>query len=83
MIYYAFTKKNKRLTDEGIIGTKNYWGDHYFQYRTSLSSRIIEEIKKHIGKNFQITMHDVMIIILMDWQSLFLNYIIHIDLMHA
>ena len=52
VIYYAFTKKNKRLTDEGIIGTKNYWRDHYFQYRTSLSSRIIEEIKKAYRKNF-------------------------------
>ena len=60
VIYYAFTKKNKRLTDEGIIGTKNYWRDHYFQYRTSLSSRIIEE------KIFPTIMHDVMIIILMD-----------------
>lgn len=52
VIYYAFTKKNKRLTDEGIIGTKNYWRDHYFQYRTSLSSRIIEEIKKAYRKIF-------------------------------
>ncbi|RHD11162.1 hypothetical protein DW810_17285 [Phocaeicola vulgatus] len=65
VIYYAFTKKNKRLTDEGIIGTKNYWRDHYFQYRTSLSSRIIEEIKKAYTK-FSTIMHDVMIIILMD-----------------
>lgn len=66
VIYYAFTKKNKRLTDEGIIGTKNYWRDHYFQYRTSLSSRIIEEIKKAYRKIFPTIMHDVMIIILMD-----------------
>jgi glycosyltransferase involved in cell wall biosynthesis len=52
VIYYAFTKKNKRLSDEGVIGTKVYWRDYYFQYRTSLSSRIIEEVKKTCRKNF-------------------------------
>ena len=52
VVYHAFTEKKKRLSDEGIAGSRNYWGDNYFQYRVSLGCRIIEEIKKACRRSF-------------------------------